>query len=85
MREAQASGADKCSFLFANPRWEADTLSQLQANVVSMPAGEGVGVVAFALALKQRLPRLRYVIIFTDSKPIALNDAPVSAFLMPMR
>lgn len=58
-------------FLYINPRWEEDVRQLLYTNVLSMPAGEGIGVVALAAALVRRLPGLAHLTIFTDAQPVA--------------
>jgi hypothetical protein len=61
-------------FLWCERRWEHDVLQALQANSVSMPAGECVGAVAFADALLTALGGVTHLIVFTDS------DATAKAF-----
>jgi hypothetical protein len=58
-------------FLYMDPRWPPDVLEALRTNVLSMPAGEGIGAVVLADALAAILPRLQHLIIFTDSSPVA--------------
>ena len=57
-------------FPYINPRWPGEIIRMLQANVLSMPAGEGLGAVIFADALIEALPSITHLIIFTDSSPV---------------
>ena len=57
-------------FIYTDPRWPPEVLAALQQNVLSMPAGEGIGAVVFADALADSLVGLRYLIVFTDSTPV---------------
>ena len=63
-------------FWYMRPRWEESVRRQLHSNQISMPAGEAVGVVAFADAVARRLRGLTHVVIFTDSSPVvaAINS-----------
>ena len=58
-------------FLFIDEPWHPSVLQQLRDNVLSMPAGEGIGVVMLADALASRLYKLQWLVIFTDSDPVA--------------
>ena len=58
---------DDAVFLYDDPRWSPATLLELQSNVLSMPAGEGIGAIAFADALAEELEGLTCLYIFTDS------------------
>jgi len=57
--------------LYLCPAWEPDALLALQQNLLSMPAGEGLGVVALADAIARELPGLTHLVVFTDSSPVA--------------
>ena len=57
-------------FPFIDQRWPLDIIELLQLNKLSMPAGEGLGVVIFADALIDGLPGLTHLTIFTDSTPV---------------
>ena len=57
-------------FPFIDPRWPEDIIQQLQSNRLSMPAGEGLGVVIFADALIEALPGITHLTIFTDSSSV---------------
>ena len=60
-------------FLFFKERWQAQTLADLQADKLSMPAGECLGAVIFADALINALGGVTHLSIFTDS--MATKDA----------
>lgn len=71
------SEANELTFTFIDPRWPLEIIQMLQQNILSMPAGEGLGVVIFADALIDSLPGLEHLTIFTDSSPVqeAINSA----------
>ena len=68
--------------------WPDDIRSQLQDNVLSMPAGEGIGVVVLADAVLRELGGVTHLIAFSDSSPVVamLNSdnsgSPQLNFLM---
>ena len=64
------TASNELLFPYLDPRWPLDIIRMLQNNVLSMPAGEGLGVVIFADALLSSLPRLTHLTIFTDSTPV---------------
>lgn len=57
-------------FPYINPRWPEAIIRMLQANTLSMPAGEGLGAVIFADALIEALPGVTHLTIFTDSSAV---------------
>lgn len=57
-------------FPYINPRWPTDIIKMLQANILSMPAGEGLGAVIYADALIEALPGITHLTIFTDSSAV---------------
>ena len=59
---------------YCEQRWDASTLSRLQRDEFSMPAGECYGAVYMAAALLDKLPRVTHMVCFTDS------DATAKAF-----
>jgi len=59
------------SLLYINPRWSDSDIRALQENELSMPAGEGIGAVVLIDALAAALEGLAYIVIFTDSSPVA--------------
>ena len=67
-------------FLYDDPRWSPETLLELQSNVLSMSAGEGIGAIAFADALAGELDGLTCLYIFTDSTAVVaavqVNNSP---------
>ena len=68
--------ADRLVFVCIDPRWPQDVLHALQTNVLSMPAGEGIGAVVFADVMARVLPGLTHLYIFTDSTAVvaAINS-----------
>jgi hypothetical protein len=71
--ESSASG----ELLFVEHRWSSSTLAALQANTLSMPAGEGFGAVVAADALLTALGGVTHLVVFTDSAATeaAINSA----------
>lgn len=70
----QWEGDEQPTFYFLERRWQADALTALQHNTLSMPAGEAFGAVVLADALLSKLPRATHCYAFTDS------DATAKAF-----
>ena len=63
----QRLGEAQPSLLYVEQRWSPETLTALQENVLSMPAGEGFGAVVAADALLSELPGVTHLVVFTDS------------------
>ena len=65
------------TFLYIDPRWPEVSRQQLQENILSMPAGEGLGVVLMADALIEYLGDVSHLTIFSDSDPVvaSINSA----------
>jgi hypothetical protein len=63
--------------LLVEQRWSDDILAALQANVLSMPAGEGFGAVVAADAMLTALAGATHMVVFTDSAAteVAINSA----------
>jgi hypothetical protein len=57
-------------FLYHDPRWPPDVATALQQDKLSMPAGEGIGAVAFADSLLTAVPSITHLTIFTDSSAV---------------
>ena len=68
-------------FLYIDPRWPDQILSDLRSNRCSMPAGEGIGAVVFADLLGRELPGLSHLVIFSDSTAVvaAINSGSSSS------
>ena len=58
-------------FIFHERRWRPDALAALQADRLSMPAGECHGAVVFADALVRALGGVTHLVCFTDSDATA--------------
>ena len=69
-------GAPKPTLLFTSEEWPEWACRDLQANRLSMPSGEGFGVVAFLDALIQALEGVTHVFVFTDCSAVkaAINS-----------
>jgi hypothetical protein len=63
--------------LLIEQRWSPPTLAALQADTLSMPAGEGFGAVVAADALLTALGGVTHLVVFTDSAATesAINSA----------
>jgi len=65
------AGHDEPTFLYIEQRWDANSLSALQANTFSMPAGEAFGAVTLLDAVARRLCGVTHIQAFTDSDATA--------------
>lgn len=68
--------AEQPRMLYIDERWGHRVQQLLHTNVLSMPAGEGIGAVALADAIATRLPGLTHLVVFSDSSPVvaAINS-----------
>ena len=57
--------------LWLAERWSGPTLALLRANIISMAAGELMGIAILVKALLAELPETTHMLIFTDSKSSA--------------
>jgi hypothetical protein len=66
----------RTELLFLAEKWEVDAILALQHNKLSMPAGEGIGVVVLADAVVRELCNVSHLVVFSDSAPVvaALNS-----------
>jgi hypothetical protein len=65
------TAGNRSFFIFHEQRWRSDALRALQANRLSMPAGECYGAVLFADALIRALGGVSHLVCFTDSDATA--------------
>ena len=68
--ERASGNARELLFIYTDPRWEPDVLADLQENRLSMPAGEGIGVVVFADAICSALRGITHLVVFSDADPV---------------
>jgi ribonuclease HI len=68
---------EEAEFLYLEQRWDDEVRMALQANVISMPAGEAFGAVVMADALLKELQSASHIVVFTDSEATeaAINSA----------
>jgi hypothetical protein len=64
----QRAGARQAELIYLEQRWPPDVLRALQANEMSMPAGEAYGAVVLADAMLAELAGATHMVIFTDSE-----------------
>jgi hypothetical protein len=64
----QRLGADQAELLYLEQRWPPEILRALQANELSMPAGEAYGAMVAAEALLTELEDATHLVVYTDSE-----------------
>jgi hypothetical protein len=57
----------RLTFYYIEARWPADVLAALQANAISMPAGELLTMAAMVVACVTELCAVSHMVAFTDS------------------
>ena len=73
------AGSAQPALVYAEQRWDTETLAMLQADTFSMPAGECYGAVYFAEALLAAVSGITHLWCFTDSDATAKAFTAVSS------